>query len=107
MRKVRIFSNLQQAFDAVEEGKARRLVIGDLKICLARHRDQFFAIEDGCPHSTASLSQGWVNSKGEMVCPLHNYCYDLGNGREFQEKTRDVITYRTIQGEEGLYIELT
>ncbi len=106
MRWVRIFKSIDQAKAAIEEGKARRVVIGERRIALSRWNDKFFAIQDNCPHSSAYLSQGWVNARGEIICPLHNYCYDLKTGREFEEKTEDARTWKVRLDDEGLFIQL-
>ena len=106
MKKIRIFENKNKAFEQIEDKKARRVVIGDYKICLARDGNNLFAVNDSCPHSAASLSKGIVNFRGEIVCPLHSYCYDLKTGREFQQKTADVRTWQLIEEETGIYIIL-
>ena len=93
MRWVKIFNSRDQAGSAIAEGSARRIVFGELRIALARWKGEFYAIEDACPHSGAYLSQGMVNNSGELVCPLHSYCYDLRTGREFQQMTRDARTW--------------
>ena len=106
MRWVRIFKSREDAESAIEEGKARRVVIGDHRIALARWKDEYYAIQDACPHSSAYLSQGWVNPRGEIICPLHNYCYDLKTGREYKEQSADASTWRTRMDTDGLFIEL-
>ncbi len=41
--------------------------------------DQFFALEDSCPHKAGRLSQGIVH--GHFVtCPLHNWVIGLSDG---------------------------
>ena len=104
MKPIKIFKTKEDGLRAVEEGSARRVVIGDLKICLARHQDVLYAIQDRGPHAKASLSTGKVNARGEIVCPLHNYCYDLETGREYQEKTADATVWRIENREDGVYL---
>lgn len=106
MKKIKLFPSLQAGLELVEENKARRLVIRDKKYCLARYRNQLYVIQDNCPHSAASLSTGSVNNNGEIVCPLHSYCYDLKTGREYQEKTEDASVYPLIIEDDGVYMKL-
>lgn len=41
--------------------------------------DQFFAIDDSCPHLGGPLSQGIVHDR-RVTCPLHNLVIDLASG---------------------------
>jgi len=41
--------------------------------------NQFFAIEDRCPHSGGPLSQGIVHGTA-VTCPLHNWVISLETG---------------------------
>ncbi|MDH5399662.1 MAG: Rieske 2Fe-2S domain-containing protein [Cyclobacteriaceae bacterium] len=106
MEWVKIFNSAEEAREAIEEGKSRKVVIGDVRISLTRYKDAFYALQDHCPHSAASLSQGWTNDYGELVCPLHNYCYDLKTGREMEQKTADARVYEVKIEEEGLFINI-
>ncbi len=42
--------------------------------------DQYFAIEDRCPHKGGPLSQGIVHGAA-VTCPLHNWVISLETGR--------------------------
>ncbi len=42
--------------------------------------DQFFAIEDRCPHKGGPLSQGIVHGTA-VTCPLHNWVISLETGK--------------------------
>lgn len=42
--------------------------------------DQFFAIEDHCPHKGGPLSQGIVHGTA-VTCPLHNWVISLETGK--------------------------
>ncbi len=50
--------------------------------CIAIFRtaaDEFFAVEDACPHKQGPLSQGIVHARA-VTCPLHNWVIDLADG---------------------------
>jgi phenylpropionate dioxygenase-like ring-hydroxylating dioxygenase large terminal subunit len=40
-------------------------------IALWRVNDQIVACQDRCPHRGVSLSMGWIDCNGEIVCPYH------------------------------------
>ncbi len=59
---------------------ARTLVIEETKIAVFRTADEeFFALEDACPHKEGPLSQGIVHGNC-VTCPLHNWVISLQSG---------------------------
>jgi 3-phenylpropionate/trans-cinnamate dioxygenase ferredoxin subunit len=51
------------------------------KICIGRFNDELFAFAFKCPHAGGFLSEGYIDAVGNIVCPLHRYKYNMGNGR--------------------------
>ena len=41
---------------------------------------QWRAFADLCPHRLVPLSEGRINSEGQLECPYHGWCFD-GEGR--------------------------
>lgn len=65
--------------DEVVEGEGKTVPVGDKLIAVFRVGDQFFAIDDVCPHMGASLSGGYV--EGHIVtCPWHAWRFRLTDG---------------------------
>lgn len=59
---------------------ARTLQLDGRKIAVFRNaEDQYFALDDACPHRGGPLSQGIV-SGCKVYCPLHNWCIALDSG---------------------------
>jgi nitrite reductase/ring-hydroxylating ferredoxin subunit len=57
-------------------------VVADGKrICLARHKEEFFAFAAKCPHASGQLAHGFIDALGNVVCPLHRYKFCMKNGR--------------------------
>jgi 3-phenylpropionate/trans-cinnamate dioxygenase ferredoxin subunit len=54
------------------------------KVCLVRRGDNTWrAFEDNCPHKKAPFSKGgYLNPAGDVVCPLHQYAFELDTGTE-------------------------
>lgn len=48
-------------------------------VVVVRTEHGHFALEDGCNHSGASLSEGWVED-GCLICPVHEYAFSLATG---------------------------
>lgn len=106
MKWVRVFESIEKALSTIDEGKAKLLLVGDHRIALARHENQIFATADKCPHNGESLSKGKVNYLGELICPWHNYRYDLKHGTECQHRTKEVRTFLIEIKADGVYIGL-
>ena len=64
----------------VPQRGARCVKKGELTIAIFRTaEDQFFALEDKCPHKNGPLSQGIVHDDC-VTCPLHNWVFSLETG---------------------------
>jgi 3-phenylpropionate/trans-cinnamate dioxygenase ferredoxin subunit len=64
------------------EGELRGLEVGERLVLLVRHKGQITAMDDSCAHAGCLLSGGWVQErKGAVICPCHEYAFDLGSGR--------------------------
>lgn len=61
-------------------GGLRRVPAGEYGICVAHLPEGYFAIEDACNHSGASLARGVLT--GHVIsCYLHRFDFDLRDGR--------------------------
>ena len=73
-------------------------------LCLGRHRDQVFVFAHKCPHAGAELSAGWIDAKGNIVCPLHGYRFSLETGRNITGEGYHLKHWPVEQREDGLYV---
>ena len=103
---VKIFSSVGQMESSMVINKPRLLLVRNKRLCLIRMENQIVAVEDKCPHNGESLSRGQVNFLGEVVCPWHNYRFDLTTGRESGERTRDLTTYPVKMDSDGVFVGL-
>ena len=68
--------------DDLTEGELRGLEIGTRLVLLARLGGKITAMDDSCNHAGCLLSGGWIDPrKRAVVCPCHEYCFELGSGR--------------------------
>lgn len=51
------------------------------QLCIGRFADGLFAFPYKCPHAAGMLANGWIDVKGNVVCPLHQYKFSLATGR--------------------------
>lgn len=81
-----------------------QLSAGGKKICIAKQGDTLFACTAQCPHASGVLADGFIDSLGNIVCPLHRYKYDLSNGRNISGEGYFLKTYPVEIREDGIYV---
>ena len=50
-------------------------------ICVGKYGGDLFAFPYKCPHAAGLLVNGWIDAKGNVVCPLHQYKFSLATGK--------------------------
>ncbi|QOI96806.1 MAG: Rieske 2Fe-2S domain-containing protein [Flammeovirgaceae bacterium] len=104
MEWVKLFADETEACNRLMPDKPQLAIIHGKRICLVQHNKRFFAVQDRCTHNGESLSKGMVNHLGEIICPWHNYCFDLQTGRELAARSADLITYPIKADATGFYV---
>ncbi|HSU27661.1 MAG TPA: Rieske 2Fe-2S domain-containing protein [Chitinophagaceae bacterium] len=74
------------------------------QICLAKHKDSYFAFAYKCPHAGGILADGHIDAIGNVVCPVHRYKYSIANGRNTSGEGYYMKTYPVEIREEGVYV---
>jgi 3-phenylpropionate/trans-cinnamate dioxygenase ferredoxin subunit len=66
--------------DELKDGTMREVNVAGRQILLARVGDNYYAVDNLCPHMKGNLSQGKL--EGTVVtCPLHGSQFDISNGQ--------------------------
>ena len=73
------------------------------KICVVKVNEDFFAVQNRCPHAGAELSQGFCSDK-KLICSHHRYEYDLETGRGKEGQGDYVTTYPIKITHDGIYL---
>jgi len=104
MEWIKIFPGVEKAREHFQTKSTQLVVINGMRICLLLYQDQFYAVQDACTHNAESLSKGQLNSFGEIVCPWHNYQFDVHSGKECRSRSSDLKTYEIRYDETGFFI---
>lgn len=75
-------------------------------ICVGKHQDQLFACTQKCPHAGGILANGYLDSLGKLVCPLHRYKFDPANGRNISGEGYFLKTFPIKTQADGVYVRL-
>jgi len=63
----------------IPPGFAKAVVAGGREIAVFHVGDEFYAIDNACPHQGGPLAEGWL--EGNIVtCPWHAWCFDVRSG---------------------------
>jgi nitrite reductase/ring-hydroxylating ferredoxin subunit len=101
---IKIFENQEAANSALPENRPRLLIVRDRRICIVKHKGKFLAVQNNCTHSGGSLSQGTINFLGEVVCPVHQYQFNLKTGRENGQRSNDLECFPIKENDEGIFV---
>jgi nitrite reductase/ring-hydroxylating ferredoxin subunit len=71
---------------------------------LAKYNNNILAFAHKCPHASGILANGWLDSLGNVVCPVHRYKFCLKNGRNVSGEGYYLKTYIVEVNETGIFI---
>lgn len=103
--KERVFLKMPEGFEA-EETKLEIVEAGNKKITLVKFRGEFFACAHLCPHAGGVLSGGRIDDKGNIVCPLHGYRFNLKNGRNSSGEGFHLKIFSLEKTAGGFWVEI-
>ena len=106
MRKFHLGKNEEEVLQLLPERILKRIQLDEITVGITRIGQSVYAFEPTCPHRGASLVQGSLNGAGEIVCPLHEYRFDLKSGQVRSGSCRDLQVYLCHLGKEGLEIRV-
>jgi 3-phenylpropionate/trans-cinnamate dioxygenase ferredoxin subunit len=81
----------------------RSVEVSGLKLCILKIGNDFYVVQNKCPHAGADLSKGWCVN-GNIVCPYHRHEFDIKTGRGAEGQGNYIETYPIQLREDGLYI---
>jgi len=93
--------------EIIQHGYPIKVVeVNGKRICIARFQHEWFGFAYTCPHSGGILADGFIDFKGNIVCPLHSYKFNIQNGRNSSGEDYFLKTYPVVQNSEGVFLGL-
>ena len=77
----------------------------DLTISVYRVGDNYYAIDDRCPHKGVSLAKGTVH-EAVVTCPAHHFTVDVRTGRSPRNPLMRVTTFAVERRGDELVITI-
>jgi nitrite reductase/ring-hydroxylating ferredoxin subunit len=78
--------------------------INNKQVCITRFDNQLYAFAYKCPHSGGILADGEIDRKGNIICPLHRYEFNIKNGFNSSGEGFYLSTYPVETRADGIYI---
>ena len=79
---------------------------GNKSICLAKTSKGLRACSTKCPHARGDLSEGFLDKKGNIICPVHDYRFSLSTGRDTEGEGYFLKIYKLKETPQGIFIKL-
>ena len=91
----------------IAPGKMIKVAVDGREILVANMDGEFFAVDDTCTHSGASLSEGELN-ENVVTCGWHKAEFDCKTGKlaKFPAKMRDLGTYKVSVESDNVFVEM-
>jgi 3-phenylpropionate/trans-cinnamate dioxygenase ferredoxin subunit len=106
MKEYQLGTNKEEVYQMLPERRIKKVLLGNQTIGLLRLGDRFFAFDSQCPHRGADLLQANINGSGEIICPLHQYRFDLKTGQVRSGYCGELPVYPIHFSEHGLLITM-
>jgi 3-phenylpropionate/trans-cinnamate dioxygenase ferredoxin subunit len=74
------------------------------KICLHKFKGQWYGFAYLCPHSSGILAEGEVDPKGNVICPVHGYRYNIRTGNNSTGEGFYLPHWPIQEKADGLYV---
>lgn len=89
---------LVQGADQMPSGHSKRIDVGDplaggRQIILCRVGDEFYAVDNECPHESGRMVDGPLVEDKYVLCPLHSYRFDPKTGESVGVACKKAKTY--------------
>ncbi|MEM1349852.1 MAG: Rieske 2Fe-2S domain-containing protein [Myxococcota bacterium] len=73
----------------------KRVLVENRGVLVCRQGDELHAVDELCPHKYKSMAYGLVHG-GKIVCPHHQYGFDLRSGRCDKRRCAPINVYELV-----------
>lgn len=88
-----------------DQGVGKAVVVGGRMVAVFHVGDEWFAIDDLCPHMGAPLSEGYVEGKC-VTCPWHAWHFSFESGQLDGDSKIAVDTYQIKVENDQVWVKL-
>ena len=91
----------------IVSGQMKKITVAGKEIIISNVDGNYYAIDDTCTHSGASLSEGKLD--GQIVtCDWHGAKFDCKNGKlvKFPGEIMDLKSYKIVIESENIFVDI-
>ena len=90
----------------IVSGQMKKITVDGKEIIVSNVDGIYFAIDDTCTHSGASLSEGKLEDS-ILTCDWHGAQFDCKNGKliKFPAKIADLKSYKIVVESDNIFVE--
>jgi nitrite reductase/ring-hydroxylating ferredoxin subunit len=87
--------------------KSIKTMIDGKEIMVVNIDGNYYAMDDSCTHSGASLSEGKIDGS-KVICGWHSAEFDCKTGKllKFPAKIRDIKSYKVVIESDNVFVEM-
>jgi nitrite reductase/ring-hydroxylating ferredoxin subunit len=87
-------------------GKLNKVSVDGKEVLVVNLDGNYFAMDDTCTHSGASLSEGQLDGS-TVTCPWHGSTWDCKTGKleKFPAKINDLKSYKVTVESDDIFLE--
>ena len=93
-------------FSGLQDGAIQEAGVGGRRVCLLLRSREVVAFSPTCPHAGARLCEGWVDGRGDVVCPAHGYRFSPKNGLNRSGEGYRLKTFAVKVEGEAIFVAL-
>jgi 3-phenylpropionate/trans-cinnamate dioxygenase ferredoxin subunit len=101
---IKIAANMDEII--FKENNIACIQVDGKSICVIKTIIGLKACSSKCPHAGGDLSSGFLDKREKIICPVHNYRFNLNNGRDTNREGYFLKIFKIKENEEGIFIEL-
>ena len=80
--------------------------IEEKSICIIKTTNGLKACSSKCPHAGGDLSKGFLDTRENIICPVHNYRFNLNHGRDTNGEGYFLKIYKIRDDESGIFLKI-
>ena len=108
MSKAENWVKITDIKDDIHFGKndIAKVKVAGKEICVIQTPFGLKACNAYCPHAGGKLYKGFLDNRGNIICPVHHYRFSLSNGRDTGNEGYFLKIFEVKENEEGVWINL-
>jgi len=88
------------------ENNIAALQVEGKSVCLVKTGAGLKAYSSQCTQAEGDLSDGIIDKRENIICPVHGYRFSLNNGRDVTNEGYFLKIYKVIETDHGIFVKL-